>query len=188
MSIPMRVAGSGRIADDMVVTWAVADGRKGRRWREVVTQGDHVVHSLLLETDADRRFSHLELARADGLWTLHPEGDGTLHGNHVENETAVVRHIRGLPFGRDAVIIVEASPLGQAALIWGLVRSIDEGGVAMVDGVRVEPGGRLRQLDGIRVERSSNVTWRVGEGSPFEIDEAGLPTLQGGSTRPLEAG
>ena len=62
----------------------MSEGRKGRRWREVVARGPDVVHALLLETDPDGRFSHLELARADGLWTFHPEGDGTLHGNHVD--------------------------------------------------------------------------------------------------------
>ena len=42
-----------------------------------------VVSSLLLELDPSGRFSHLELARADGLWTFHPETDGTIHGKSV---------------------------------------------------------------------------------------------------------
>ena len=187
MSALTRLAGSGRTADDAVVTWTVADGRKGRRWREVVTQGDHVVHSLLLETDIDRRFSHLELARVDGLWTLHPEADGTLHGNHVGREAPGIRHVSGLPFGRDDVVIVDGSPLSQAALVWGLAGSIDEGGYGSVHGVRIEPDGGLDRVVRIRVERSSRMTWRVGEGSPFDIDEAGLPVFRDGKTWPLES-
>lgn len=182
-----RLAGSGRLADGMVVTWAVADGRKGRRWREVVTQGERVVHSLLLETDMDRRFSHLELAQADGLWTLHPEGDGTLHGNHVGGEASRIRHVSGLPFAREDVVILDGSPLGHAAVAWGLAGSIDDGRETSVDGVRIAPGGTLDRIVGIRVTRSTRVTWQVGEGSPFEIDEAGLPILTDGKRWPLES-
>ena len=66
------------------VTWTISEGRRGRRWREVVADGPAVRHALLLETDPTGRFSHLELASAAGLWTFHPEADGTLHGNHVD--------------------------------------------------------------------------------------------------------
>ena len=76
MSAPLRVAGWGTLDDGAGVTWTVAEGRRGRRWREVVVRGDAVGHSLLLETGIDGRFSHLELARAGGLWTFHPETDG----------------------------------------------------------------------------------------------------------------
>ena len=41
MTGPTRVAGWGRGPDDgTVVTWTVAEGRKGRRWREVVARGE----------------------------------------------------------------------------------------------------------------------------------------------------
>ena len=98
---PTRMAGWGRAADGSTVTWTVAEGSKGRRWREVVALGEATVQALLLETDRDRRFSHLELARADGLWTFHPEPDGTLHGNHVRPDDRAVEHVRGWPFGHD---------------------------------------------------------------------------------------
>ena len=87
-----------------MITWTVAEGRRGRRWREVVVRGDAVGHSLLLETGADGRFSHLELARAGGLWTFHPETDGTLHGNHVDPRGRDVRHVVGLPFAPDDLL------------------------------------------------------------------------------------
>ena len=118
MTGPTRAAGWGRGPDATVVTWTVAEGRKGRRWREVVARGADVVHSLLLETDPNGRFSHLELARADGLWTFHPEVDGTLHGNHVGSDSGV-QHIAGRPFAPDDAMIVEGSPISLAAIAWG---------------------------------------------------------------------
>ncbi len=39
MTGPTRMAGWGRAADGSTVTWTVAEGSKGRRWREVVALG-----------------------------------------------------------------------------------------------------------------------------------------------------
>jgi len=36
VSTPLRVGGRGSDLDGAVVTWSVAEGRRGRRWREVV--------------------------------------------------------------------------------------------------------------------------------------------------------
>jgi hypothetical protein len=110
---PLRRAGRGRQPDGSLVTWSVADGRRGRRWREVVTRDGAVVLSLLLETDPDRRFSHLELSTSAGLLTLHPEVDGTLHGNTVTANG--VEHVRGVPWDVEGVVIVERSSLSTAA-------------------------------------------------------------------------
>jgi hypothetical protein len=70
------------------------------------------VSSLLLELDADGRFSHLELSTASGLLTLHPEPDGTLHGNAITS--AGVAHVRAVPWDRDAVIRLEGSEVCRA--------------------------------------------------------------------------
>ena len=182
MTGPTRVAGWGRGPDGTVVTWTVAEGRKGRRWREVVARGAEVVHALLLETDPNGRFSHLELALGDGLWTFHPEPDGTLHGNHVA-ATAGVRHIAGHAFAPDDALIVEGSPVSLAAIAWGhaagaLVRPV-AGIVIGADGVLVAQAEVL-------IERLTGTRWQVGEGSSIEIDEAGLPVLDDGETWPLE--
>ena len=79
---PRRGVGEGRRRDDRDL-----DGRRGPQGPPLARgRGARRRTSstpLLLETDPDGRFSHLELARADGLWTFHPEADGTLHGNHV---------------------------------------------------------------------------------------------------------
>ena len=182
MTGPTRVAGWGRGPDGAVVTWTVAEGRKGRRWREVVARGADVVHALLLETDPNGRFSHLELALADGLWTFHPEADGTLHGNHVA-ATAGVRHIAGRPFAPDDALIVEGSPVSLAAIAWGHAAGAL---VRPVAGVVIGAGGILVEQPEVTIERVTATRWQVGEGSPIEIDEAGLPVLDDGETLPLE--
>ncbi len=118
MSGQTRVAGWGVAADGSEVTWTVAEGRRGRRWREVVSRDGAVQHALLLETAPDGRFSHLELARVDGLWTFHPEADGTLHGNHVGRGEVDIRHVTGWPFAADDAILIEDSVIGLAAIAW----------------------------------------------------------------------
>jgi hypothetical protein len=183
MTGPTRVAGWGRRADGAVVTWTVAEGRKGRRWREVVAHGTDVVHALLLETDPDRRFSHLELARADGLWTFHPEPDGTLHGNHVASSSGV-RHVVGWAFGADDGLVIEGSPVSLAAIAWRRATAGESS--AAVAGVVIGAAGALEQRSDIRIERVTPTRWRVGQRGEIEIDEAGLPILDGGETWPLE--
>ena len=182
MTRPTRVAGWGRGQDGTVVTWTVAEGRKGRRWREVVARGQDVLHSLLLETDPNGRFSHLELARADGLWTFHPEPDGTLHGNHVA-ATGGVSHIAGRPFAPDDALIVEGSPVSLAAIAWGHAAGAL---VRPVAGVVIGADGTLAEVSDVPVERVSATRWQVGEGTEVEIDEAGLPVFEDGETWPLE--
>lgn len=110
-----RLGGRGRRDDGAVVTWTIADGRKGRRWREIVERDGAILHGLLYETDTERRFSHLELASPAGLATLHPEADGTLHGNRVD--ASGVAHVRGLAQG-DAPVLVLGSPVAAAAVAW----------------------------------------------------------------------
>ena len=182
MTGPTRVAGWGRGPDGTVVTWTVAEGRKGRRWREVVARGADVVHALLLETDPNGRFSHLELALADGLWTFHPEPDGTLHGNHVA-ATAGVRHVTGRPFAPDDALIVEGSPVSLAAIAWGHAAGAL---VRPVAGIVIGADGALVEQAEVPIERLTATRWQVGEGTPIEIDEAGLPVLDDGETWPLE--
>ena len=46
--------------------------------------------------------------------------------------------------------------------------------------------GTLAERSEVRLERLSATRWQVGEGSPIEIDDAGLPVLDGGETWPLE--
>ena len=187
MTGPTRMAGWGRAADGSTVTWTVAEGSKGRRWREVVALGDATVQALLLETDRDRRFSHLELARADGLWTFHPERDGTLHGNHVRPDDGAVEHVRGWPFGHDDALVVEGSPIAVAALVWARATELAPGATASVGGGRHR---RRRRAQPRRRRSGSSACRRRAGGSatgrPVDVDPDGLPLLDGGSRQPLE--
>jgi hypothetical protein len=111
----LRRAGHGRAPDGALVTWSVAEGRRGRRWREVVRAGEGIRSSLLLELDPDGRFSHLELSTAAGLLTLHPEPDGTLHGNAVTS--AGMRHVVGLAWDPDGIVLLDGSAVCLAAAV-----------------------------------------------------------------------
>jgi hypothetical protein len=159
----LRRGGSGYQADGSLVVWSVAEGRRGRRWREVAVAGDAIRSSLLLELDPDGRFNHLELATAAGLLTLHPEADATLHGNSVTSSG--IRPVAGLEWDRDGAIWLSGSSIcvaagrrrdGSRAVTW-----LDVG------------------LDLTLEMRRSRPDWTL-------VDANGLPVLAEGATWPLE--
>jgi hypothetical protein len=81
-----QVRRAGQFADDAgrTVTWSVADGARGRRWRwTVVDRRGTLLAAHTLETDPDGRFLRLESATAPGLLSLHREPDGSVHGNRI---------------------------------------------------------------------------------------------------------
>ena len=134
----------------------------------------------------DGRFSHLELARAGGLLTLHPEGDGTLHGNHVDPRGRAVRHVVGLPFAPDDVLLDRGSPLSAAAIAWRLASSVPEGASATSAGVVVRTSG---ELDAVSADRRRATRVRALARRRWSADRdrrRGLPVLAGGESRPLE--
>jgi hypothetical protein len=156
----LRRAGHGRALDGAIVTWSVAEGRRGRRWREVVATGEGIRSSLLLELDPDGRFSHLELSTAAGLLTLHPEVDGTLHGNRVTADG--VHHLR-LSWDPSTMVVVEGSTVCLAAAPQ-----------------RVPVQGWLRIGLDLRLELTSDPIDAIA------VDADGLPALDAGGTWPLE--
>jgi hypothetical protein len=162
----LRVAGTGRTSDGATVTWSVAEGRRGRRWREAVSRDGTVVHSLLLELDPEGRFAHLELTTPAGLLTLHPEGDGSLHGNAVT--AAGVTHVRGLPWQPDDVILIEGSVVCRAvAGQWQLARALDA-------------------LGAVRVEADLSLARERASDAAAPVDGRALPVLQDSREWPLE--
>jgi hypothetical protein len=171
----LRRAGRGTAADGSIVTWSVADGRRGSRWREARVQAGALVSSLLLELDPAGRFSHLELSTASGLLTLHPEGDGTLHGNAVEADG--VRHVVAIPWIADDILLVAGSPTSRAAA----ARRADvppDAGTARPKGVGF---GVVVGLD-LAVERRA-----IGRSErTIPLDSNGLPLFADGVTWPLE--
>jgi hypothetical protein len=166
----VRRAGRGVLADGSRVIWSVAEGRRGRRWREVRTAADgSVVSSLLLETDPIGRFSHTEISTAGGLLTLHPEPDDTLHGNIVSD--AGVTHLRGIPWAPDGAVVLLESPVAEAVAAAAARRL--GGPIPRVIYIAPED---LRIVEGSEVQR----TW------DGVIDGDGLPILGAATTWPLE--
>ena len=179
----LRVGGRGRLADGSVVTWSVAEGRRGRRWREVRAADGAVVSSLLLETDADGRFSHVELSTAAGLLTLHPEGDGTIHGNTVGDDG--VGHVAGLPWEPDGLLVVEGSPIALAAAAAVARAHVAPGGSVGLTALAVGLDLRLG-TETVTVERRAAGIWLVGDEPALRLDDRGLPILADGADWPLE--
>jgi hypothetical protein len=181
----VRRAGSGRTATGDRAWWSVAEGRRGRRWREAIVGGDGLRHSLLFETAPDGAFSHLELSTPLGLVTLHPEGDGTLHGNVIE--AGGIRHIVGLPWEASGVVDVEGSPIAGAACARLLGRDLAAGESARRTVLRITSGLLITTGPG-SVERIDAETWRIAGGAPVRVDALGLPSLPDAETWPLEQG
>jgi hypothetical protein len=170
MSEPVRLAGHGRRADGAHVVWTLAEGRRGRRWRETVSRDGRMLHALLFETGSDRRFTHLELATPDGLATLHPEGDGTLHGNVVRAGRGVA-HVVGLPYAAETTVVVAGSVMAAAALAWAEAGE----GTGLREVVVLDPAG----LD-LTVRPATDE-------DRLAIDDRGAPRLDDGAVWALES-
>jgi hypothetical protein len=179
----LRAAGRGSTPSGDSVIWSVAEGRRGRRWREVRLEGRSIGHSLLLEIGADGRFAHLELSTPSGLLTLHPEGDGTLHGNAVVSDG--VEHVVGLPWEPDGFVLLAGSVVCRAAALPVLEGRISAVGSAALHAASI-PATLWVEMGPIRVERVDRHTWRFGH-DVVMVDERGLPALDGGEIWPLEA-
>jgi hypothetical protein len=172
----VRRAGSGRSGDGTEVVWSVAEGRRGRRWREVRSRDGAVVSSLLLETFPDRRFGHMELSTPSGLLTLHPEADGTLHGNAVT--ASGIEHVVGMPWPEGALLVVDDSPIALAAAAWA---------ASTADGREGESGAGERAA--VVVDRSLRLQAASIPAAALArdaIDGDGLPVLDEGRSWSLE--
>jgi len=109
----LRRAGRGRLEDGRVVTWSVAEGARGRRWRWTLASADgDLVHVGLIELAPTGRFTRLELETGSGMLTLHPTPEGTMaHGNVVRGEGVdpIV-----MPWSDGAAIAFRDDPFGSA--------------------------------------------------------------------------
>ena len=146
-----------------------------------------MVTSLLLETEPSGWFAHLELSTQTGLLTLHPEGDGTLHGNAVVGgeHSVGVEPVVGLAWQPDGLVNVEGSTICRLAAIHLLRRSSPEFSTASQPGVSIRPTLAC-QPTVVRVERISRDRWRFVDEEPIDVDERGLPALRDGGIWPLE--
>jgi hypothetical protein len=110
----VRRGGTGTLPTGERVVWSIADGARGRRWREMTIASGVMVRSVLLETDPAGRCTRLELATALGLLTLHPEpDDASLHGNVVGEDG--VRHLR-FDWSPRHELLIAGSPASAAII------------------------------------------------------------------------
>ncbi len=186
MSAPRRIAAHERDSRSRDVVWTAADGRNGRRWRELAVDAAGHARSLLLETDGQGAWQRLEISGADGLLTLHPEGDGSIHGN-IASRTGV-RHI-SLGKLKPPRVDVAGSLVVEAALCWSLARQmrLGESRVLQVASVSEPVSVSLAELT---IERRTTATWELRDGDRrrlVELDETGLPVAHVGAEHwPLE--
>ena len=183
MAARLRFGGRGQGVDGGSVVWSVAEGSRGRRWREVRNTGHAVASSLLLETDAAGRFAHLELSTPSGLLTLHPEGDGTLHGHAIVSDG--IEHVEGLRWDADGLALLEGSTVCRAVAIQVLPDKLKPSNSLAHLAVVIPPTLWL-EVKPVRIERIDVRSWRFGDEEPFEVDPRGLPLLHGGEIWPLE--
>lgn len=182
-----RVRRGGRLVDESgrAVTWSVAEGRRGRRWRwTVADKAGNAVVAHTLETDPDGRFTSLESATGTGLLTLHREADDSVHGNRVTGRG--IDHLV-VPAPAPGRAILGASPLAVAALVSGLRSSA--GGLAfdvleVLDDLGV-------QVVRVAIEADSDGTWEIRLGKQVRrqlLDDHGLPADEtaAGRSWPLE--
>jgi hypothetical protein len=184
----LRRAGHIRLEDGRDVIWSVAEGSRGRRWREAVRKPNQpgIRHSLLLEMDPDGWFSHLELSTEEGLLTLHPEGDGTLHGNAVT--ASGVRHVRGVAWDPHGMMLIDRSFVSTLAALPGLSSVIAPGTEREILVVQVPRDLELLSTrEVVRRESRDREWWWIGELEQIGPDERGLMLGTGARDWPLEA-
>jgi hypothetical protein len=184
----LRLGGRAELAGGGTVIWSVAEGRRGRRWREAVTRDGRLDRSILLEVSPAGRPSYLELATPAGLLTLHPDPEErALHGNVVT--IGGIRHLR-FDWSLEHELDVVGSTVVAAAArhrLTGIV-AVGEGRriPALRIGDRLDPGPSTR-----RVTRTSLGGWHVvgletDEEQTLILDDDGVPLLPGTVFWPLE--
>ena len=183
MTPPIRVAGVATLDDGTEITWSLADGRRGRRWRATTRRRGSLTSSLLLEVGTDGRVTRLELASEVGLLTLHPEADGGLHGNAITAEG--VRHL-SMAWSDDHAIEVEPLPIADAVTAASLAGRLAAGEGTEVPMVVVDAHLAVRE-DVRRFARTNETTWRVeghGTARPLVMDTRGVPVWAVGVGEP----
>jgi hypothetical protein len=182
-----RIAGHERDSRSRDVVWTVADGRHGRRWRELAVDASAAARSILLETDSQGTWLRLEMSGPDGLLTLHPESDGSIHGN-IASRTGV-RHV-SLGKVKPPRLDVPGSLVAEAALCWALTRQVKVGERRTITVASVAEPVNVA-LGELTVERRTTATWELRDGDRrrlVELDEVGLPVAHVGAEHwPLEA-
>lgn len=185
----VRVAGAVPLTEATILHWSVAEGRRGRRWREAVIRDGRLLAARLVELDPEGRFQRLEEVSGSGMLTLHPGDDGQLaEGNVVE--TGGVRALR-FPWGTGHRIFVVDSIAVAALAARDMAGEIALGASGVSRVLFVDRDLSIRE-ETLRVERTAERSWRLAvAGASVELalvlDPDGLPDLPGTERWPLEA-
>jgi hypothetical protein len=165
---PVRQA--GRLADDAgrTLTWSIADGQRGRRWRwTVVDRRGSLLVTHTLETDPAGQFVRLESAAAAGLLTLHREADGSIHGNRVAERG--VDHLT-LEAPAPGAFLIGPTELGVAIVMGAVGRPTGKLAVDLVEvgddlGIRLVNATIRADEDGAWEVRTNRLTRRAALGA-----------------------
>lgn len=182
----LRRSGRGLGPDGGPSTWTVAEGARGRRWREV-HQIPGGTLALLLELEPAGGWSRLEMSAGTGLLTLHPTPAlDALHGNVVTTDG--IRHL-AFPWSPDHRILVPGSVVGLAALARTLDAVIGVGEGRRVPGVRIDASLDVGTAS-IDVARLDPDTWRFGVlgavAEQVRLAADGWPIVAGATSWALE--
>jgi hypothetical protein len=182
----LRQAGHGLSVDGQRAWWSVAEGSRGRRWREV-REVAGVTLGILLELDPLGRWSRLEMTSASGLLTLHPEwAEDAVHGNVATADG--LRHV-AMEWSSRHRLLVPGSIAALAALARSLETTCRVGESAVVPGLAVDPYLHIDPVM-IRVSRRAHDTWILGvvgaEPEIVRLEPDGWPVVPDASTWALE--
>jgi hypothetical protein len=170
MPEPVRRGGRGRLPGGALLTWSLAEGGRGRRWRATRIVDGRLEAALLLEVDGADRLARLELSGAAGLLTIHPSADRReVHGNVVTPDG--VRHLR-FTWSPDHELVVEGFPVALMPALRARRESGDH--PAVIVGADLRPHAGTVDLGRL--------------GGEFAIDADGAPAgLRDAEDWPLEA-
>jgi len=186
----VRRTGTGLLAGGQRLTWTVAEGRRGRRWRATTLSEDgRLLLALLLEIDPSGCFAHLEASSPAGMLTLHPEaGQATLHGNVVR--ASGLEHVT-LPWSPRHILMLGASPVTAVVAAAQLAGRLGMGEGMSVPAVDI--GETLAPRSATwRAARLAAASWRLlaADGAyslAIALDDDGAPAgLASAQTWPME--
>jgi hypothetical protein len=183
---PLRRGGRGRQVDGALLTWSIAEGARGRRWRGTTTVDGILHQACVLETDGEGRPGRLEIASNAGLLTLHPgPDDRELHGNVVTPRG--IRHLR-FAWSPAHELLVEGLTLASVAIAWRLSGEVPVGEGIERHAVLVASTLECRE-DVARFERLALAAWRIRAGAltmDARAEPNGVPGLDDAADWPLE--
>ncbi len=191
----VRLAGHGLDRLGRLVTWSIADGERGRRWREATAMDgatedrpEALAHAVTIETGHAGQWLRLEVAAATGLLSLHPERDGSIQGNVVSD--VGVRHV-ALGVMEPALVDVRDSLVAETALCRALERLVAAGEGRTVSVVRVSATLEVSTTE-LQVFRRDARGWELTDADGIRtaaMGDRGAPVAaDAGAKWPLETG